>query len=381
MNSEATQERVPATLTLTLSEDGRQVLAVVPAGNDVITVKPVDVKRLLKDEGYADWHALDVSIAQVCSLVGKSPETQEVPIAECLDGELNISVSKDALQAFLSITPPQGGEPVDETMVRRALEERDIHYGILPSALRAEVADKQLVAQGEAAVDGDDTRFESLLPEAPDKRPLINEDGTVDYREIGAFVTVDAGDALMRKHPPTPGTNGCDIHGNVLMARAGKNLAFASKLSGVEVDADDPADLLRASIGGQPEVVDRGMNVNPVIRVDNVDLSTGNIHFDGTVKIRGNVAEGLKVHATSDIYVSGMIEGAELEAGGDIVVSRGIVGRGEVRKKGGEQGCGIARLKSGGTVKARFIENAVVEATDTIQVGELVTHSELIALN
>ncbi len=380
MNTEATQQSEPVTLTLKLSEDERQVLGVIPAGNGITPLKAVDVKRLLKAEGYAQWRWLDTGIAKVCSLLGKSPDNQEVPVAECLDGELNISVSKDALQAFMSITPPQGGKPVDRQMIQQALEERGINHGILPSALRAEVMDKQLIAQGERAVDGDDTRFESLLPQAPDKRPTINADDTVDYREIGAFITVEAGDALMRKHPATPGTNGCDIHGNVLTAKPGRELPFASKLSGTEVDSED-LDLLRASIGGQPEIVDRGMTVNPVIRVDNVDLSTGNIHFDGTVNVRGDVAEGLHVHATGDIYVSGMVEGADLVAGGDIAVSRGVVGRGEVKKRVNDQGRGIASLKSGGSIKARFIENAVVEATNTIQVGELVTHSKLMAFN
>ncbi len=380
MNAEATQQNEPVPLTLKLSEDERQVLGVIPAGNGITPLKAVDVKRLLKTEGYAQWRWLDTGIAKVCSLLGKSPDNQEVPVAECLDGELNISVSKDALQAFMSITPPQGGKPVDRQMIQQALEERGINHGILPSALRAEVMDKQLIAQGEPAVDGDDTRFESLLPQAPDKRPTIKADDTVDYREIGAFITVEAGDALMRKHPATPGTNGCDIHGNVLTAKPGRELPFASKLSGTEVDSED-LDLLRASIGGQPQIVDRGMTVNPVIRVDNVDLSTGNIHFDGTVNVRGDVAEGLHVHATGDIYVSGMVEGADLVAGGDIAVSRGVVGRGEVKKRVNDQGRGIASLKSGGSIKARFIEHAIVEAKNNITVGELVSHSELTAFN
>ena len=379
-SSDETEYPRPSTISLELAEDEKQVLAVVRPGAGGTTLRAVDVKRMLKAEGYAEWRWLDTGIGKVCSLMGKAPESQEVPVAERLDGELNISVSKDALQAFMSITPPQGGKPVDRQMIQQALEERSIHHGILPSALRGEVMDKQLIAQGEPAVDGDDTRFESLLPEAPDKRPTVNADGTVDYREIGAFITVEAGDALMRKHPATPGTNGCDIHGNVLMAKPGRELPFASKLSGAEVDSEDP-DLLLASIGGQPEIVDKGMNVNPVIRVDNVDLSTGNIHFDGSVNVRGNVAEGLQVHATRDIYVSGMVEGAELVAGGDIVVNRGVVGRGEVKKRADDHNRGIARLKSGRSVKARFIENAVVEATNTIKVGELVTHSRLMAFN
>lgn len=380
MTVESAQSSPLDIISLKLSEDGRQVLAVIPAGEQVGALKATDLQGMLRAEGYAQWHQLDAGLTQACGMLGKTAEICEVAIAERLDGDLSINISDDAMQAFLTITPPQGGVSVDTLMIRHALNESNISHGIIESALQAEVREASLIAQGEPAHDGEDTRFDSLLPEVQDKRPKINDDGTVDYHEIGAFVTVRAGDALMRKRAPTAGRNGCDIHGKVIMAKPGKDLPFARKLSGAEVDAEDP-NLLRASIGGQPEIIDHGMNVNPVMCVKSVDLSTGNIDFDGTVNIQGDVAENLRVRATGDILVSGTVEGAVLQAGGDITIGRGIIGRGETRDGAGDPSSSTAHLKSGASIKARFIEHAIVEAENNITVGELVSHSELTAFN
>lgn len=380
MTSDATQPDSPDTVSLKLSDDDRRVLAIIPAGEQVTAVTAADLQLMLQTEGYGDWQTLDAGIAQACGLPGKSDQVQEVAIAECVDGQLSITVSDDSLQAFLTVTPPRGGEPVDVVMIRQVLGKLEISHGIIETALQAEVCERQLIAQGEPALDGEDTRFESLLPEVHDKRPKIKDDGTVDYREIGAFVTVSAGDALMRKHPRTTGTNGRDVHGKIIMARPGQELPFADHLSGADVDSEDP-DLLRATIGGQPEVTDHGMNVNPVLTVRDVDLTTGNIDFDGTVNIQGDVVEGLRVRATGDIRISGTVEGATLQANGDIAISGGVIGRGELRNEAGDPGPDIAQLKSGGSITARFIENAIVEAANNITVADLLCHSELTAFN
>ncbi|MCK4830236.1 DUF342 domain-containing protein, partial [bacterium] len=142
----------------------------------------------------------------------------------------------------------------------------------------------------------------------------------------------------------------------------------------------DP-NILLASIGGQPEVVENGMMVSPIINVKNVDISVGNIDFDGTVNVQGDVTEGMKIKATGDIVITGMMEGANLQADGNIVVSKGIIGRGEIRTEKGDPGQGTAILKSGGSIEARFIENAIVHAEGNVTVGELISHSEISALN
>ena len=59
------------------------------------------------------------------------------------------------------------------------------------------------VAQGKAAVNGQDTRFERLV-ETPVERILKPQEldhGRVDMRDLGTILTVKAGAQLMRRHP------------------------------------------------------------------------------------------------------------------------------------------------------------------------------------
>ena len=45
--------------------------------------------------------------------------------------------------------------------------------------------------------------------------------------------------------------------------------------------------------------------------------------FNGSVYVRGEVGDGAVICAEKDILVDGFVEGAVLEAGGDIILRRG----------------------------------------------------------
>lgn len=382
--SEKPDNTTETTVTFKLSEDESQLIAKVPGGTDIFPLNITQLNRLLIDEGHTDWHLLADALAKVCSSLGKLSDATDIIIGDRLDGELVIEISDDATCVTMSVTPPIGGNPVTSEQVHEALSEKGITQGIKKDAIKHVLSnhttEKSVIAEGTAPQHGADSTFESLISEAKDTRPLINDDGSVDYHEIGAFITVNAGDQLMRKTPPTTGTNGVDVYGKIITATPGKDLAFSNRLKGVEVDSNDQ-NLLVAITGGQPEIVENGMSVNPVINVKDVGLSTGNIDFDGTVNIQGDVAEGMKIIATGDIIVTGTVEGAELQADGNIVIRKGIIGRGELRTEEGEPGQGAAQLTSEGSIEAQFIGNAIVHANENISVRELISHSEISALN
>lgn len=383
MTEENNKEPI-ATVSFKLSDDEAQLIAEIPGGKNISPLNVTQLNKLIIENGHKNWHLLNDALSQVCSLIGKAEDSTDIVIGERLDGELAIDVSSDANSVHMSVTPPIGGKPVTMEQVQKSLADREVTHGVnkrvIEQALSSNSTDKILIAESTPPVHGENSVFESLIAEAKDTRPQVNEDGSVNYHEIGAFITVNAGDQLMRKTPPTKGTNGVDVYGNVILATPGNNTPYASKLEGAEVDNND-RNLLIASTGGQPEIVDNGMKVSPVINVKDVNLSTGNIDFDGTVNINGDVVEGMKIIATGDIIITGMMEGAHLEAGGNIVISKGVIGRGELRTESGDPGQGIAILKSGGSIEARFIENAIVTADENVTAGELVSHSEISALN
>ena len=66
-----------------------------------------------------------------------------------------------------------------------------------------------------------------------------------------------------------------------------------------------------------------------------VGASTGDIDYDGSVVVKGNVLTGYTIKATGDIIVNGVVEGAKLVTAGKIVLKRGIQGKGQASLEAG----------------------------------------------
>ena len=129
------------------------------------------------------------------------------------------------------------------------------------------------------------------------------------------------------------------------------------------------------SLSGYPVIVPNGVTVEPVFRLKRVDLSTGNLHFKGSLEIAGDVTEGMEVTATEQLTVGGIVEAARLQAGGDIVVMGGVIGHAEPsRSDGGRE---TAHISAGGSVSVHFAENAVITAGGAIVIKELAMQCDL----
>ncbi|MBI3776711.1 MAG: DUF342 domain-containing protein [Gammaproteobacteria bacterium] len=367
-------------LRMQLSPNGRRVQVVVEPRAEV-TLTPNDILEQLKIMGYGDWAVLKEAVTKLPKLFTSIREPTLADIAEKRDAEMTLTISSNELTAQLTLTPARGGETVSEADVFALLTHNNVTQGIIPSAVAqavsAQLADQVLVAQGTLPIDGEDARFESQLPEITDRRPKENSNGSVDYREISMFFTVKPDTPLLRKIPLTIGTAGTSVTGKIIPATPGRDLSFSAPLSGVKYDAEDK-DLLLSAIGGQAVMIEHGVRVEPVIELKDVDLSSGNIDFDGTVNVGGDVASGLRIRTSGDIFVAGTVEGATLEAGGNIKVNKGVIGRGELRQQDNTPGASLARLKAEGSIQARFVENAMIEAHGDVMIDELLAHCEVV---
>jgi hypothetical protein len=98
--------------------------------------------------------------------------------------------------------------------------------------------------------------------------------------------------------------------------------------------------------------------------------------------VEGDVTTGMKIDADGDVIINGMVEEASsINAGGDIVIKKGVIGRGSLLDDDGNPGKGIARLQAAGNIFAKFIENSWIRAEKNIQVSELIAHSDVYAKN
>lgn len=306
------------------------------------------------------------AIAQAASDCNTHPVAFVVQVAQRRDAEVQVHIAADQMIAQISLTAPQGGKPATVAQALLALAEAGVGFGIdtvaVEEACALGLADHVPVAFAVPPEHGHDTVFQALIPETADRAPKIDANGLVDYREHGGITVVQAGEALMRRIPPTPGIVGHTVLGRELPARAGQDVPFAPSLVGVQAALED-SNLLKATLGGQPILVAHGVMVEPVLRLADVNLAVGNIYFDGTVQIDGEVSHGMKVQAKGDIVVGGTVDGGLLDAGGDIRVSGGIIAQ--------------AQVKADGAVSARFAENCSIRAGTVILLEDMALECEL----
>jgi len=144
--------------------------------------------------------------------------------------------------------------------------------------------------------------------------------------------------------------------------KPGKEIALPR---GKNVDINDEKTKMHAQCSGIVEFVNNSVNVSSVYKINgDCDLSIGNIDFDGSVHISGNVCLGNTVKATGGVFVGGSVEAATIIAGGNVEV------------KGGMQGGGKGLINAGGSVTMMFVERGTVHAGGSITV-DVCIHSYL----
>lgn len=214
-------------------------------------------------------------------------------------------------------------EPVTLEEARKAIAEAGVVYGLIPEAITRAVEDHSgrsvVIATGTPRIEGSDGRIEFLFER---KRDLLSEnEGRIDYRELKQIPSVKIGEVVARIIPPVPGTPGMTVTGEEIPVRPVRPAVIipgeGTRLMG---------DTIVATTGGRPEIISRTITIVPVLNVSgDVNLETGNIHFNGDVIIHGSVASGMVVEADGILKVSGIVEGAEISARDGVVSLNSII--------------------------------------------------------
>jgi uncharacterized protein (DUF342 family) len=323
----------------------------------------------LQRAGYGGWVLHEEAIAALLLRCAVGEGGFEQAIGERRDACATVEVAADATQAWIDFVPARGGRELLAGDLEQALYAAGVLHGIRHEALEQACASpapvRVVAAVAMLPTQGADTRFEVLMTDTRDRRPVVDEQGLVDFHELGAIPIVHPGEPLMRRHPPTPGIDGLDVRGALLPALAGRDEAFDAEHAGAAVSDDDP-DLLCATIVGQPVRAERSVSVERVLQLPEVSLATGNIRFDGTLEVQGDVRPGMKVEVSGDLIVSGLAEGANLKAGASIRVAGGLIAK--------------SVAQAGQAFSARFVEHSKVVAGTTIAIEDSAVHSDLHSL-
>ncbi len=281
---------------------------------------------------------------------------------------IKIKVSPDKLKAFISISPSEGGEVITEEDVRKALDHDRIKFGIkeeiIPSIVTFSSIEDMLIAEGIPPENGEDAKIRYLV--SLGRKELIpkeNPDGTVDFREIGFVENVKKGDILAEKIPPTEGKPGTNVYGESIPPKKGRDLRLPK---GKNTEISEDGLKLIASISGVPIGSEGNISVSPILEIQrDIDFSTGNIDFVGSVLVKGTIRSHFKVKCENNLEIWEDIENADIEVGGNLIVRRGIYG--EYGKK----------IIVGGNLIARFIRNVEIEVRGDIIVEQGIIDSNV----
>jgi len=292
----------------------------------------------------------------------------ENDVIDGVNGTAKIEIEKDKMKAFIEVTRPIGaGTPCTMETVKALLAEKNVVYGIDENQISEAVKEqnwgrKILVAEGKPVQNGlDATISYSFVLPGEKLIPTINESGSVNFYEIGLVNNVSSGTLLAARTPPVLGESGFNVSGQEITPKPGKDFLLPK---GKNTVSNEDGTKLFAMIDGQITVIDRKISVSPILQINSdIDFTTGNIDFIGSVIIKGNINSGFSVKAQGDIEVGGFVEAAEVIAKGNILVKSGI--------KAGNKGL----VKAGENLSARFIENSQVEAGRDILVKDVIMQS------
>jgi uncharacterized protein (DUF342 family) len=351
-----------------LSSDG-VFLKVIPPQGSGQKVSEQDAVMLLHERSVTDFDREIVSRA-VKEAAGEYVYVGSFEHHPLNDSTVTVDIAEGEMKAFITVTPPGiGGCDISMETYLSFLRNNRVIYGVNEEALR-EFADRPvykerfLAAEGSKPIDGRDAYIQYNF-ETDQSRLKLREgsNGRIDFKDLNIIKNVVENQPLAKKIPSETGTVGRTVTGMVIPAKNGRDISLPL---GKNVHTSDDETTIIADINGQVVLAGGKINVEPVYTVrGDVNLKTGNIIFLGTVIIDGNVEDGFSVKAAGNIEVNGTVEKAELDAEGDIIVHQGITGK------------NTGTIKSGRSIWARFIENAIIESGNMVVVSDGIINSQV----
>ncbi|MCF6238277.1 MAG: FapA family protein [Candidatus Marinimicrobia bacterium] len=273
------------------------------------------------------------------------------------------------MTALLSISAHVDEFP-SQTVIESALKEAGIGVGINTGLLKRLVADRKKVHElpiAEGLV-GSDPKPDELIWKvdiSAKYRPKISVDGKADFKRLNQFEAVKKGDQLVSLVPGMSGKPATTVKGQViegpsnyepLVLPAGKNTILSEDGLTLYAAIDGVAILK-----GDKIVVDNVFHIN-----GDVDFSTGNVKYQGTVMIDGDVRSGFRVEATDSIFIKGTVEAAEIYSkNGSIVIDNGILGRDR------------ARILAGDNLVCGFMQDATASVKNNVVIRHSAINSNI----
>ncbi|MBR0261194.1 MAG: DUF342 domain-containing protein [Selenomonadaceae bacterium] len=274
-----------------------------------------------------------------------------------------VEMTRDRMKATIKYDTRDGARLPTKEMIMEALNDAGVVYGIDEGAIEMGIRSLTpfVVAEGLLPIPGENAYIDRKFNLGVQGKPIIDEYGKADYKDLNLFVLAKENQTLAIRIPQTKGTPGKNILGEPVPAQNGRPIPMPEGKNTKVVGEHR----LIATVNGQ--IVDKGarISVDPRLEIKGgVGVQTGDIDFDGTIQIKGDVEQGFKVKATGDIEIKGSINGAEV-TGRNVYISGGITGADR------------AKVFAENDVRTAFAENALIEAGNDVFIADIALHSQI----
>lgn len=285
---------------------------------------------------------------------------------------VKIRITEDRLQAIGTFyAPSNNGNVMTKDEILKDLAQAGVRYGILEEVIDDYITNpvyctEIVLAKAILPIEGKSAKIEYHFNTDISFKPKKNEDGSVDFHKLDMINHVEQGDVLATLTPADFGTTGYDVTGKILKPNRVENKFLRP---GNKAHLSEDGLQLIADVNGHVTLAGGKVYVSDTYEINgDVDTSTGDITYAGNVYVKGSVITGFQIHAVGDVIVDGVVEGALIEAQGQIILKRGI------------QGMNRGKLVAGSNIVAKFIENATVQAGGYVNT-EAILHSKVSAKN
>lgn len=285
-----------------------------------------------------------------------------------------IRFGDDLLSAYATL-------PKDNKLSKNAiyamLEDNDIEYGFIDEniellAEKGSEAGEVLIAKGVQLEKGCDGSYDMKWRKYEPPTPYERTDGTMDFATVDFVNMVKTGQPVAIYTPAVKGVDGRTVTGLIIEEKSGKDLP---KLTGKFLAVRPDGVTYVAKKDGYI-IFDENkyrIDIQDVLVINgNINRLYGNVFYDGTVRVNGNVGEGTIISAKGDVIVTGYVQSSYISAGNKVVAIGGINANdsGYICAQGGIYAEYIesSNIFAGEEVQANYILNSNVTAGTEIVV-------------
>lgn len=282
-------------------------------------------------------------------------------------GGFEVILSKDKFKCWVKMSKTDEGVMPEKDELLKALEDKKIAKDFINEEELDRIFNEYvfeqvvLIAEGKYKKDGVNGKVKYFFKTDISEHLKEDDKGRVDFKEINLIQQVKKGEVVAELVPPEKGADGITVTGEIVRAKDGKQTNLPAGIN-TEISESNPNRLI-ASIDGSVALKRKKVTVDPVVVIEgDIDFSTGNVNYNGSVVIKGDIKAGFTVQSEGDVTVNGIVEDAVIEAKESVILKSGFIGR------------GTGRIKAGGDVILPFAENQHIYSGKNVIVSDALLH-------